>query len=31
VPLEIPYDYAGEDQLVEDFKMWALKHMEIEL
>jgi hypothetical protein len=29
--LEIPYVFADEDQLVDDFKRWALKHMEIEL
>ena len=29
--LEISYDYANEDQLVDDFKKWVLKHMEIEL
>jgi len=29
--MEIPYVYVNEDQLVDDFKAWALKHMEIEL
>jgi hypothetical protein len=29
--VEMLYDYADENQLVEDFRMWAFKHMEIEL
>jgi hypothetical protein len=29
--LEIPYDYTDEGQLVDDFKRWALRHMEIKL
>jgi hypothetical protein len=29
--LELPYNYAHEDQLIDDFKKWVLKHMEIQL
>jgi hypothetical protein len=29
--LEMPYNYIDEDQLVDDFKRWTFKHMEIEL